>query len=91
MDDGDEDGCPWQTPDAKSERTRTFRVNGATLQISQRPQLTRDELFATGSGSVVWEAADQLLAHLESSSSVQGAFVVELGAARAWPGLHARL
>ena len=87
MDDGDEDGCPWQTPDAKSERTRTFRVNGATLQISQRPQLTRDELFATGSGSVVWEAADQLLAHLESSSSVQGAFVVELGAGTGVAGL----
>ena len=80
--ESDEDGA-WQTGGEKTLDRREFDMPhaGATLHISQGA--LSHTTWSTGAGTVVWEAADATVRHLDTSfapNGLRGKRVVELGA-----------
>ena len=81
----------WYLGDSKADATREFLLkrSGVTVSVAQHP-VERADMFATGDGGVVWEAAEATLAHLDeqfSDNGLSGLSVLELGAGTGVCGL----
>ena len=93
----DDEDLGWYGGGSKARDTRQVRLATASVAFSvgQETDATTSELFAKGSGSVVWEAADALLRWLDESYAPSGGLagrtIVELGAGTGVCGLACAL
>ena len=93
----DDEDLGWYGGGSKARDTRQGRLATASVAFSvgQETDATTSELFAKGSGSVVWEAADALLRWLDESYAPSGGLagrtIVELGAGTGVCGLACAL
>ena len=88
----DEEEYGWYCGGSKTLADRRVALSraGVCFSVAQETEASNAELFAKGSGGIVWEAADALLRWLDvryAPSGLKGCTVVELGAGTGVCGL----